>query len=272
MPELPEVQTVIDSIKLDVSGCQIVSCNLFWKKIIYNQKQNQFINNIIDDYIVNVGRKGKYIIFFLRKGYMLCHLRMTGSLYIDVKKNIKKHVQAIFELKNDCIKYLHFTDIRKFGGFYYFDDLDTFNSKIGLDPFDSMFTREWLHNNLKSRKRQMKHLLLDQSILCGLGNIYIDEVLWKSNIHPEQISSRVTDKQVELLFDSIIKILKHSIEYHGTSIKDFKYDNLKSGEYREHIKVFNRHGKECMACNNIIVKIKVAGRGSHICNNCQIII
>ena len=272
MPELPEVQTVINSIQNDVLDCEIVSCDLYWDKIIYNQNQTEFVKIILSNYIIDIGRKGKYIIFYLRKGYMLCHLRMTGSLFVDNKKNNINHIQAIFKLKKDGIKYLHFKDVRKFGGFYYFDDIEKFNSKIGVDPFEPLFTRKWLYDNLKIRKRQMKHLLLDQSILCGLGNIYIDEVLWASGIHPRQISSRVTPLQIDLLYNSIVSILTHSIKFHGTSIKDFTYDNLKSGEYRKHIKVFDRHGRNCKACQRIIIKVKVAGRGTHICKYCQKII
>ena len=191
MPELPEVQTVIDSIRLDVKGHKIISCELFWRRVIYNISQDNFNENIIDKYIMDVSRYGKYIIFNLNHGYMLCHLRMTGSLYVNKSEKKQVHDQAIFKLKNKSIEYLHFKDIRKFGGFYYYNDIDIFKNRIGVDPFDSIFSSGWLFNNLRNRKRQIKHLLLDQKILCGLGNIYVDEILWKSRIHPAPNNCRI---------------------------------------------------------------------------------
>ena len=269
MPELPEVQTVINSIKSDVIDSTIMSCDLHWKRVIYNVSQNDFKNNIINKHIIDVSRKGKYIIFILSQGFMLCHLRMTGSLFIDSNQQSHKHIQANFLLKNRSSKYLHFKDIRKFGGFYYYDDIEIFNKKIGIDPFESIFTLKWFSKNTLLKKRQIKHLLLDQHFICGLGNIYIDESLWASHIHPMTLSCNIPKNKLKQLYHNIIRILSHSIEFHGTSIRDFTYDNLKSGEYKKYINVFNRQGKECYRCRSIIKKIKVAGRGTHICDKCQ---
>ena len=269
MPELPEVQTVINSIRPDVIGRDIISCELLWGKVIYNIPQHEFHKNIINKRIIEINRHGKYIIFILSYGFMLCHLRMTGTLYIDTNKKFKKHIQAIFSLKNKSTKYLFFKDIRKFGGFYYYDKINLFRKKIGIDPFNSIFTKKWLIENLKSRRRQIKHLLLDQSILSGLGNIYIDEALWASQIHPKQISNRISKQKTYLLYENIVDILKHSLEFHGTSIKDFTYDNLRTGEFKKHIKVFNRVDQQCYNCSTTIMKIRVAARGTHICPSCQ---
>jgi len=177
MPELPEVQTVINSIKNELINSKILKCDLFWKNIIYNYNNNDFVQHIENKVINDIYRKGKYIIFKLNTGFMICHLRMTGTLFIVKEKKNKKHIQARFTIKSSPNIYLSFKDIRKFGGFYYFKDIRNLYKKIGTDPFDKTFTETWLIKNIKNQKRMIKHLLLDQKFICGLGNIYVDESL-----------------------------------------------------------------------------------------------
>ena len=269
MPELPEVQTVINSIQKDLINQKIIECNLFWKNVVYNTNQNQFITNIVNKIIKKIYRRGKYIIFSLNKGFMICHLRMTGSLFVDKKNHKNNHIQARFKINNNKIMYLHFKDIRKFGGFYYMEDINELNQKIGIDPFDLEFTNKWFLINVKKRKRHIKHLLLDQKLICGLGNIYIDEALWKAKIHPLSISYHINKKKLSILYKTILLLLNDSIKSHGTSIKDFEFDNMKTGTYKNKLKVYNQNGKLCYLCKSIIKKIKVAGRGTHICEQCQ---
>ena len=272
MPELPEVQTVINSIKNELINSKILKCELFWKNIIYNYNNNEFVQLIENKVINDIYRRGKYIIFKLNEGFMICHLRMTGTLFIVKNKINKKHIQALFTIKSKSNIYLSFKDIRKFGGFYYFNNINNLYNKIGTDPFDQIFTQKWLVKNIKNRKKMMKHLLLDQKFICGLGNIYVDETLWLSMIHPESLSNIINEKNIKVLYKSIITTLEDSIKHHGTTIKDFEFnqfDNMKTGTYKNKLNIYNRHEKKCKRCSGIIIKIRVANRGTYICPNCQ---
>ena len=269
MPELPEVQTVINSIKNELINSKILKCDLFWKNIIYNYNNNDFVQHIENKVINDIYRKGKYIIFKLNTGFMICHLRMTGTLFIVKEKKNKKHIQARFTIKSSPNIYLSFKDIRKFGGFYYFKDIRNLYKKIGTDPFDKTFTETWLIKNIKNQKRMIKHLLLDQKFICGLGNIYVDESLWSAMIHPKILSHNINGEKIKALYKSIITILEDSIKHHGTTIKDFEFNNMKTGTYKNRLNVYNRDNKKCKRCSNIIIKIRVASRGTHICQNCQ---
>ena len=267
MPELPEVQTVVNSLK-KIKSKQIQSFTPLWFKVCYNIECSLIENKTRDKIIKDIYRIGKYIIIKLNKDYIVFHLRMTGYLYFSEK--IKKNSYIRCYLKFNDSTYLIFEDIRKFGGFYYWRNLSYLKNNIGLDPMiDKSFTPKWLHKNLISRNRQMKSLLLDQSFICGLGNIYIDEILWKSSIHPISKSSLLSKKYSYKLYDAIKEILNDSLEHHGTTIMNFKFDNMKTGDYKDKLYVYSRNNKKCIRCNSIIIKIKAASRGTYICPNCQ---
>lgn len=264
MPELPEVQTVVNSLT-KLENKKIISFESSYSKIIYNLDQSSFTKNILNKRILKVFRKGKYILIKLNKGYLVCHLRMTGQLFLsDFILNNNKYMRAFFKLDKGFIIY---NDIRKFGGFYYFHNIDDFNVKVGIDPYDKVFTLNWLNKGLLSRSRSIKHLLLDQKFICGLGNIYVDEILWLSKIHPQKKSNEI--RSVQNLYENIIIILDNSIKYHGTTIINFKFDNMKTGDFKNELKVYGREHMSCYRCNNKIVKEKIASRSTHYCNKCQ---
>jgi len=265
LPELPEVQTVVNSL-LKLKNKEIINFSYSWDKVIYNVPVKKFKNIIKSQTVNNITRKGKYIIIHLKDSYLICHLRMTGYLYIS--KNLpqqKNHIRGYFTLNNK--EYLIFQDVRKFGGFYYYSSISELDIKIGLDPFDKNFTKEWLNKNLKRKKRMMKHLLLDQKFICGLGNIYVDEILWKSKIHPKTNSQNIKD--FNSLHFNIISTLKESIDFHGTTIINFKFDNMKTGNYKNKLMVYGRNNLPCNRCSKLIIKRRVAGRGTYICIYCQ---
>ena len=164
---------------------------------------------------------------------------------------------------------LIFEDTRKFGRIYKYDDLKLINEKHGPEPLEDDFTGDWLLTNLKSKKRNIKALLLDQSFLSGLGNIYVDESLWASNIHPNSISCYIPKKKIILLHKNIREILSESIKQLGTTFISFTFLNGQSGNYSNELKIFGKQGALCIKCSNTIKKIKVAGRGTHVCSKCQ---
>lgn len=265
MPELPEVQTVVNSLS-KLKNKKIIKFSYNWEKVIYNISPKKFKNLIKSNIITNITRKGKYIILHLKDNYLICHLRMTGYLYLSKNLPIEdKHTRCYFILNTK--EYLIFQDIRKFGGFYFYSSLSDLENRIGIDPFDEHFTKDWLKSNLKTRNRMMKHLLLDQKFICGLGNIYIDEILWKSKIHPKSISKNI--KNINLLYNNIISTLKESIEFHGTTIMNFRFDNMKTGNYKNKLNVYGREDLPCSVCTTPITKERVSGRGTYICLHCQ---
>ena len=143
------------------------------------------------------------------------------------------------------------------------------NDKLGIEPLSDDFTDNWILTNMKSKNRQIKSLLLNQSFICGLGNIYVDEALWHAKIHPLAISSNISNKKLKKLREGIIKVLSSSIKLGGTTIRDYTYDYSYAGNYALNLNVFGKQGDNCIRCNSIIKKVKIAQRGTHYCPKCQ---
>lgn len=267
MPELPEVQTVVNSIRDDLIGEEIIDIDPIWENVLFNFNRSVFNKSGTDFKVIDVRRRAKLIIIQTRKYILAVHLRMTGKLYFLQKKNYPKHTRAIIYLKNN--KKLVFEDTRKFGRIYLYDDMNFINSRHGVEPLGKKFSKKFLSDLLISKRRNIKYLLLDQKFIAGLGNIYVDESLWMSKIHPKSISNRIPKRRVHNLFESIKIVLLESLESMGTTIINYSYVNGKSGNYSEQLRVFGRTGRKCLRCQSEIEKIKVAGRGTHFCRKCQ---
>ena len=267
MPELPEVETVTQSVKKHLIGSQFSSLSVNWQKTLHNFNEADFNVRVKNKSIKDVYRRGKYILIDLKEVLLGVHLRMTGKLYASnsIDKN-KKHVSLYLAFDD---KYLIFEDTRKFGRFYMFDNMEYLDNKLGVEPLTKDFSEDWIIENIKKRNRQMKSLLLDQSFICGIGNIYADEALWHAKIHPLSISSRISQKKLLKLRKGIIKVLSESIKRGGTTIRDYTYDFSYVGNYALKLNVFGKEGKECSRCDSIIIKTKVAQRGTHHCPKCQ---
>ena len=170
---------------------------------------------------------------------------------------------------NCADNFLIFEDVRKFGRFYLYKDMNILNKKLGVEPLDEGFSEKWILKNMKSKKRQIKSLLLDQSFVCGIGNIYADEALWYAEIHPLSISNQIPKRKVLKLREGIIRVLSKSIEHGGTTIRDYTYDFSYVGNYALELNVFGKQGLPCVRCKARIIKTKVAQRGTHYCPKCQ---
>ncbi len=267
MPELPEVETVTQSIRRHLIDKTFDSIVVNWGKTLHNFTVSDFNDKVKGFKICNVYRRAKYIIIDLKESLVAVHLRMTGKLYASNSiDSSKKHISVYLKFGD---KYLIFEDVRKFGRFYMFDNMDYLNSRLGLEPLTEDFSNGWMIENMKKRNRQMKSLLLDQSFICGIGNIYADEALWYAKIHPLSISSRVSQKKLLKLREGIIKVLSESINRGGTTIRDYTYDFSYVGNYALKLNVFGKTGQKCSRCNSVIVKTKVAQRGTHYCPKCQ---
>ena len=266
MPELPEVQTVVDHLRADLVREKISAIKAIWPKVLHNFDQNDLFKNNHGQEIKDVTRRAKFIILQLPSSLLAIHLRMTGKLYLS-NEEIPKHTSAIFELESG--KKIIFEDTRKFGRIYLYKDLDHINKRHGVEPLSNEFTKDWLFTELKKKKRNIKALLLDQSFIAGLGNIYTDESLWVSGIHPNSISNAIPKTRVIKLHHAIRTLLKEAIEAKGTTIINFSFLKGQSGNYANQLRIFGRSEEPCLKCGCEIEKIRVAGKGTYICNQCQ---
>jgi len=269
MPELAEVETIVRGLRPELIGKRIVSADVFWSRTLAIPTAAKFKLQVKGQKITGVGRRAKYLIIKLENYNLLIHLRMSGDLVIRKGKiKAEKHDRLILTLSSPSTKdrsYLAFNDTRKFGRVWLTDQPERILNKLGPEPLEKEFTAEWLYNNLHVRKRQLKPLLLDQSFLAGLGNIYTDESLNMAKLHPLALANTIKPIQAQALHEAIRAVLKEGIRRNGASI-DWVY---RGGEYQNHFRVYDQEGKPCPRCGTAIKKLIVGQRGTHICPKCQ---
>ncbi|CAG1001449.1 Formamidopyrimidine-DNA glycosylase [Anaerolineales bacterium] len=264
MPELPEVETIVRTLKPELIGKTILSADLRWGRTLTTPSPSKFKKQIAGQKILNVSRRAKYLVIHLEAYSFLVHLRMSGDLVIRAGKiKPEKHDRLLLHLSNK--KYLAFNDTRKFGRVWLTAQPEQILGKLGPEPLEKGFTPRWLFENLHKRSRSLKPLLLDQTFLAGLGNIYTDECLHLAQLHPRAASNNVTEEQAQALHKAIRKVLQEGIRRNGASI-DWVY---RGGEYQNHFRVYDREGKPCPVCGTAIQKFTLGQRGTHICPNCQ---
>ncbi len=281
MPELPEVETVRRGLeKLTTTRSIVEGVVLLPRTIAYPHSVAEFQQQITGTKIVRWQRRGKYLLAELEressldKGYLGIHLRMTGQLlWIEDDLPLQKHTRVRLFFKGD--RELRFVDTRTFGKFWLVppavtpETIITGLQKLGPEPFDSEFSVAYLQEKLKSRRRHIKTLLLDQAIVAGIGNIYADEALFKSGIKPDILATDLTTSQITSLHRSIREILQQAIDKGGTTFSDFLNLLGVSGNYSNAAWVYGKKGEPCRICGTAIEKIKLAGRSAHFCPNCQ---
>ena len=264
MPELPEVETIARTLQPDLVGKTILSAEVRWARTLATPSLIQFKKQIAGQKIVDVSRRAKYLILNLEDYNLLIHLRMSGDLMIrEGKIKPEKHDRLLLNLSDH--HYLAFNDTRKFGRVWLTNQSEEILGKLGPEPFGKVFTAQWLFENLHARKRSLKPLLLDQTFLAGLGNIYTDECLHIANLHPLASSNNVTKEQATALHKAIRAVLKEGIRRNGASI-DWVY---RGGEFQNYFRVYGRDGQACSVCGTTIQKLTVGQRGTHICPTCQ---
>jgi formamidopyrimidine-DNA glycosylase len=274
MPELPEVETVARGLQREVAGQRIVSVALGKTDFIDNPEAIE--RELPGRTILRVERYGKFMLLRLSaaeakpaegEAALLVHLGMTGSLMpLPVSTPHAKHTPVIMLLGDG--RELRYADPRRFGRMAYLagDVLTNELKRFGADPLEAdveEFARR-IH-----RKARIKALLLDQSVIRGVGNIYADESLWKAKIHPAQLGVKLKRKQVEKLYAELQQVLHKAILLRGSSISNFLDAEGVPGEYQQHHRVYGREGKLCFRCKTPIRRIVVAGRSSHFCPKCQ---
>lgn len=264
MPELPEVETIARKLEPRLLGKTIKDADLRWSRTLASPSPKKFREQIRDQKIREVTRRAKYFILHLSDFSLLIHLRMSGDLFIKSSTiEPEKHDRLIIKLSGN--KSLVFNDTRKFGRVWLTPDPEEVLGKLGPEPLQKSFTSQWLHAALQKKHRQLKPLLLDQSFLAGLGNIYTDEALHLAKLHPLCASDSVTAKQAGALRAAIRKVLRAGIRRNGASI-DRVY---RGGEFQNYFRVYDREGKPCPVCGAKIQRIVVGQRGTHFCPKCQ---
>jgi len=270
MPELPEVETVRNGLKKKVLNKKITNCKILYNGIIAYPSTDIFIKQISNQTINDILRKGKFLIFELDDYYLISHLRMEGKYFIkEPKDELNKHDHVIFTLNNK--EELRYNDTRKFGKMHLVkkDELDkTPISKLGLEPWDENLTKEYLKSKL-NKKKAIKTLLLDQSIITGIGNIYADEILFLSKIHPETEGKNLTNKNLTDIINNTKTILEKAIESGGTTIHTYTSVDGITGRFQQELLVHNKKSLPCPTCKTEIIKIVVNGRGTYYCPKCQ---
>lgn len=266
MPELVEVETTRRDLSKIIKNKKINKVDVFLDKIVYNKK-SEFIDKIENQTIREIKRRGKWLLFELDKDYVIIHFRMEGRFYLlplDAKKD--KHDYVIFYFDDFS---LHYNDPRLFGKMEVIDknDIDKFflDKKLGLEYTDSNLTPRYLKEKFKTHHTDIKKILLDQSYITGIGNIYADEILFKSKINPKKHADKLSKNKLQAIIDNTKIVFEESLKYKGT------YPNIdgKRGTFEEHLMVHKREGEKCYECGNTIVKEKIGGRSTYYCPHCQ---
>ena len=265
MPELPEVETIARKLRPHLIGKTILDADLRWSRTLATPSPKRFKQQIRGQEIKEVTRRAKFFILHLSNSSLLIHLRMSGDLLIrDSTIRPEKHDRLVLQLSDN--RSLVFNDTRKFGRVWLTSKPEEVLGRLGPEPLSREFTPQWLYNALVKRHRQLKPLLLDQTFLAGLGNIYTDEALHIAKLHPLVISDAVTLEQARGLREAVRNVLKEGIRRNGASI-DWVY---RGGEFQNHFRVYDREGKSCPECSTEIKRIIVGQRSTHYCPQCQV--
>ena len=276
MPELPEVETIRrilvngDEATPSILGQVVKGASLFWPKTLATANLQDLREKLADQVILNLNRRGKFLLIGLKEDYLVIHLRMSGDLRMATHLGAPRETEPILPHDRFYVHFesgygLAFNDTRKFGRVWLLADPNELLQKLGPDPFSPELTDPAFYDLLQNKNRQIKSLLLDQSFLAGIGNIYSDEALFSSKINPKRSSQSLTRGEAALLLEKIKESLQLGIDHNGASI-DWVY---RGGEFQNYFQVYQRKGQPCPVCGTLIVRTTVSQRGTHYCPHCQ---
>ncbi len=273
MPELPEVETVVRTLKKLVIGKTISRVSVLLARIVRRPDDvEEFKAQLVGQTIRSIERRAKFIKFILDRDVLVSHLRMEGryGLYA-AQDELEKHTHVIFHFTDGTE--LRYRDVRQFGTMDLFPIGEELAreplAKLGPEPLDPGFTPDVFWGMLQGRTTKIKPLLLNQSFLVGLGNIYVDEALFRARIHPERPANQLTPREAVRLHESIVATLNEAIAQGGSSIKSYVNGQGEMGMFQQSLNVYGRKGEPCPVCATPIVRFVVGGRGTHICPSCQ---
>jgi len=286
MPELPEIEIVKRSLSKMINKAKIIDIKIYNKNLRY-KIPNTFSKDLIGEKILRISRRSKYLIFHFKKKLLLAHLGMSGKLllmrsgdntifktsfYYDLNI-LRNHNHIYFILNNGLV--LIYNDVRRFGFFKLYNTTQLnkiiFLKKLGPEPFSVLFCIKYFRKFIKNRKKNVKNLLMDQTFVSGLGNIYVNEALFMSKIKPSRTCESLNKNEIKNLILNIKKVLKFSISKGGASIRDFQNTLGNNGNFQQFFYVYGQNNKKCsrISCKGKIKKIIISNRSSFYCNECQ---
>lgn len=285
MPELPEVETVARDLHKHLSGQTISSVTSLGKNHNVLKTPLQTLRKqLVGQKIQRVFRRAKMAVIETSQHAIVIHLKMTGQLiYVRQKPLVagghpitstgvtvpNKFTRVVISFKNGGT--LYFNDLRKFGWLKLLTAVEykALHEATGLEPLSKAFTLDFFKKMIKDRRAPIKAILLDQKKLVGLGNIYVDEVLFKSRVRPHRLASSLTAPEIKKIYEAIPVILKHAIKQRGTTFSNFLDPKGLKGNFMNFLQVYGRGKKNCLVCGRPLEKTRVAGRGTHWCSHCQ---
>jgi formamidopyrimidine-DNA glycosylase len=266
MPELPEVETIKNELLPYVLGRTIKSVEIAWDGMV-KQPVDEFVSRVTGQTITGLDRRGKYLFFSLSSGEkLIMHMKMTGSLIVNPVDD--RFTRAVFHLDNGDT--LHFWDPRKFGKMWLAPDESDVTAKLGPEPLEDDFTAEVLAQRLKNRTAPIKPVLLDQSVIAGIGNMYADEALFGAKIHPLKTAGKLSEDEIKRLHDSIRRVLTKALVLKGASVRNYIRPDGNPGTAHDEFNVAHGVGKKCPNCGTPIKRIVVRNRGTYFCPKCQV--
>jgi formamidopyrimidine-DNA glycosylase len=272
MPELPEVETIKNLLRQgkgnnpSLLGMVVANAHLLWDRTLAQPSPQEFTPRVIGQRVEEIERRGKFLHFRLSRDSLLIHLRMSGDLLVrPTDMPVGAYDRLVLDMQEGIR--LVFSDPRKFGRVWLVDQPQAILGALGPEPFDPQLTPEEFHRRLQGHQRRIKPLLMDQSFLAGLGNIYTDEALHLARVHPLQLSNRISLVASARLLESIRNVLVEGIRRNGASI-DWVY---RGGDFQNHFRVYQRTGEPCPVCGTPIARIVVGQRGTHYCPQCQML-
>jgi formamidopyrimidine-DNA glycosylase len=286
MPELPEVETVRSQLQERIVGKTVSAVEVFHNKTVAHDESIE--DRLRGKTIADIDRIGKLMIVSFENEtdtFLLAHLKMTGQFFFvdggdvaggghsmteaDIRELPNKHTRVTFHFSDGSA--LHFNDMRLFGYTKLADakSVGLARAAFGPEPIHPDFDCEWFMQKLRKRKTPVKAALLDQSFVAGLGNIYVDEALWRARVRPTRRADRVSKKEAAALCAAAGDVMKESIAVGGTTFQHFTDTGGKNGNFTDYLKVFGQQGSPCQRCGETIKKIRCAGRGTHYCPGCQ---
>ncbi len=265
MPELPEVQTILDALLPHIVERTIQDVLLHWPGVVDRPPADVFVAEMRGRRILAGRRRGKYLLFALDDGNtLIMHLRMTGEMrVVPAGQPLHAHDRLSFVLDNG--QAWRFKDMRKFGRAYLVAGADEIIGKLGPEPLGPAFTAPALRARLQRRRAPIKSLLLDQRLVAGIGNIYADEALYRAGIHPLRLGADLRPEEVERLVEAVQQVLRQALAEMGTTLRDYRRPDGSVGSFQNSLMVFRRTGQPCYTCGAPIQRIVVGGRSTHFC-------
>ncbi|MEB3750197.1 DNA-formamidopyrimidine glycosylase [Geobacillus sp. FSL W8-0032] len=273
MPELPEVETIRRTLLPLVSGKTIAAVRVFWPKIIRHPHDPQaFADRLAGQTVRGIERRGKFLKFLLDEDVLISHLRMEGRYTVaSAHDPLAPHTHVVFSFTDGSE--LRYRDVRKFGTMHVYRKEEADRrpplDQLGPEPLSPAFSPAVLAQQAAKTKRTVKALLLDQTVVAGFGNIYVDEALFRAGILPDRPAASLTDEDIRRLHEHMVATIGEAVMRGGSTVRTYVNTQGKEGTFQHHLSVYGRKGEPCKQCGTLIEKTVVAGRGTHYCPRCQ---